>query len=323
MSEQDATGNPQPPPAGFAVGHWTAEVARTGCTVILPPAGSRAGVDVRGGGPGTRETEIIGPLSNPEEATAVLFTGGSAHGLAAADGVMRWCEEHGRGYATPGGRVPLVPAAVIYDLTAGDEPLRPGPEEGYAACEAAREEVPQRGSVGASRGAAVGKALGREKASPGGVGYAATVTGAGETVAAVAIVNATGDVIGERGEVIAGPRGEEGEMLRSADLLAAADAPPAWTEPAGAERQGTTLVCVMTDASLDKTSCAKVARMAGAGVARAVDPVFTPFDGDIVFCLASGEADPSPWLVMRVGTVAATVVAEAIRDAVRQAASSI
>ena len=212
-----------------------------------------------------------------------------------------------------------MPAAVIYDLTAGGEPFRPGPEQGYAACEAAREGVPERGSVGAARGAAVGKALGREHAAPGGVGYAATVTGAGETVAAVAIVNATGDVIGEGGEVIAGPRGEDGEMLRSVDLLASADAPPAWTEPAAAERQGTTLVCVMTDAPLDKASCSKVARMASAGVARAVDPVFTPFDGDIVFCLASGDPSSSPWLVMRVGSVAATVVAEAIRDAVRHA----
>ena len=131
-----------PPPAGFAIGHWTAEGARTGCTVVLPPTASRAGVDVRGGGPGTRETEIIAPLSNPEEATAVLFTGGSAHGLAAADGVMRWCEEHGRGYRTPGGLVPLVPAAVIYDLTAGAATVRPDAGSGYAACEAAGEGEP-------------------------------------------------------------------------------------------------------------------------------------------------------------------------------------
>jgi L-aminopeptidase/D-esterase-like protein len=125
-------------PAGFAIGHWTDAEAQTGCTVILPPAGSRCGLEVRGGGPGTRETEIVGPLANPQEATAVLLTGGSAHGLAAADGVMRWCEEQGRGYRTPGGLVPLVPAAVIYDLLAGDPSVRPGPEQGRAACEAAR-----------------------------------------------------------------------------------------------------------------------------------------------------------------------------------------
>ena len=210
--------------------------------------------------------------------------------------------------------MPLVPAAVIYDLTAGTEPLRPAAEHGYAACEAAREGVPERGSLGAARGAAVGKARGREHASPGGVGYAALRSGAGETVAALAVVNATGDVIDADGSLIAGPRGDDGEMLRSVELLAAIDGPPAWTEEA--DRQGTTLVCVVTDAGLDKAGCAKVARMASAGVARAIDPVFTPFDGDVVFCLGSGEPDPGPWTVMRVGTLAATVVAEAIRDAV-------
>lgn len=310
----------QPLPEGFAVGHWTAEEARTGCTVILPPAGARAGVDVRGGGPGTRETEIIGPLSNPEEATAVLFTGGSAHGLAAADGVMRWCEEQGRGYRTPGGLVPLVPAAVLYDLTAGSEALRPGPEQGYAACEAACAGVPERGSLGAGRGAAVAKARGREHAAPGGVGYAALRAGEGETVAALAVVNATGDVIGVGGELLAGPRGEDGAMVRSIDLIVDAEGPPVWTRHA--ERQGTTLVAVATDAPLDKAGCAKVARMASAGLARAIDPVFTPFDGDIVFCLASGEGPTTPWTVMRVGSLAATVVAEAIRDGVLQAAPS-
>lgn len=308
-----------PPPGGFAIGHWTAPEARTGCTVILPPAGTRAGVDVRGGGPGTRETEIIGPLANPEEATAILFTGGSAHGLAAADGVMRWCEEHDRGYLTPGGRVPLVPAAVIYDLTAGTELLRPGPDQGYAACEAARPGVPEVGSVGAARGAAVGKARGREHACPGGVGYAAMRTGVGETIAALAVVNATGDVLEADGTLLAGPCEDDGTMTRTIELLAAADGPPQWTRDA--DRQGTTLVCVLTDAALDKPACAKVARMASAGVARAVDPVFTPFDGDIVFCLASGEGETTPWSVMRVGSLAATVVAEAIRDGVRQAAA--
>lgn len=307
-----------PLPAGFAVGHWTAAEARTGCTVVLPPPGTRAGVDVRGGGPGTRETEIIGPLANPEEATAILLTGGSAHGLAAADGVMRWCEEHGRGYRTPGGLVPLVPAAVIYDLTAGEQAMRPGPEQGYAACEAAREGAPERGSVGAARGAAVAKARGREHASPGGVGYAAARSGEGETVAALTVVNATGDVVAADGTLLAGPRDDDGSMLRTGDLLATAAGPPRWTSDA--ERQGTTLVCVITDAPLDKGGCAKVARMASAGVARAIDPVFTPFDGDVVFCLSAGEGPTTPWTVMRVGSLAATIVAEAIRDGVRQAA---
>ncbi len=312
---------PPPPPPGFAIGHWTAPTAPTGCTVILPPAGTRAGVDLRGGGPGTRETDVIAPLANPEEATAIAFTGGSAHGLAVADGVMRWCEEQNRGYRTPGGLVPLVPTAVIYDLTAGSERMRPGPEEGFAACEAAREGVPERGSVGAARGAAVAKARGRENASPGGVGYAAAVTGEGETVAALAIVNATGDIVESDGSQIAGPRGEDGEMLNTVELIAATDSSPGWAREAEAERQGTTLVCVLTDAALGKVGCAKVARAASAGVARAIDPVFTPFDGDVVFCLASGEGEETPWIVMRVGAVAAAVVAEAIRDGVRQAAA--
>jgi len=308
------------PPAGFAIGHWTAPAAPTGCTVILPPAGTRAGVDVRGGGPGTRETDVIDPLANPQEATAVLFTGGSAHGLAAADGVVRWCEEQGRGYRTPAGLVPLVPAAVIYDLNADpgvQPPVRPGPDAGYAACEAARPGVPDRGSVGAGRGAAVAKALGRDAATPGGVGYAAAETGAGELVAALAVVNATGDVLGRDGELIAGPRGGDGAMLRSVEMFASGAELPG----APPERENTTLVCVMTDAGLDKLGCAKVARMAGAGIARAVDPVFTPFDGDVVFCLSDGAPRDDPWQLIRLGSVAAALVAAAIRDGVAQAAA--
>lgn len=312
--------NEVPPPDGFAIGHWTAPDAPTGCTVILPPVGTRAAADVRGGGPGTRETDVIDPLANPQEATAVLLTGGSAHGLAAADGVVRWCEEHERGYPTPAGRVPLVPAAVIYDLNADPRGLsvRPGPEAGYAACEAARAGVPARGGTGAGRGAAVAKIRGREAGAPGGIGYAALRTGAGETVAALVVVNATGDVLDERGDLIAGPRDEEGRMARSAELLAAGQRPPDGLP----ERQSTTLACVMTDAGLDKVGCAKVARMASAGTARAVDPVFTPFDGDVVFCLAAGSPSPDPWRLVRVGTAAATVVAAAIRDGVRSAAGT-
>lgn len=312
---------PLPPPAGFSLGHWTEPRAETGCTVILPPAGSACGVDVRGGGPGSRETEVISPLANAQEATAVLLTGGSAFGLAAADGVARWCEQQGRGYQTPGGLVPLVPAAVIYDLMAGDASVRPGPEEGFAACEAARPGVPERGRVGAGSGAAVAKAMGREHSTHGGVGYAAARLGSGHTVAAVAVVNATGDVIDADGSALAELRDPDGGAGRSADLIASFDAPPesAWEE----SRQSTTLVCVMTDAALDKLGANKLARMASAGIARAVNPVYTPFDGDIVFCLASGDAtEPGPrpaWRVLTAGTLAATVTAEAIRDAIRVA----
>ena len=218
----------------------------------------------------------------------MLFTGGSAYGLSAADGVMRWCEERGRGYATPAGLVPLVPAAVIYDLTVGDEARRPGAEEGYAACEAAAGGVPRAGEGRSRREAPpIGKVRGREHASPGGVGYAAEVLATGETVAALAVVNATGDVIAADGERHRRPAW--GRRRAAPQRRTCWPRPRARRRSRSAEREGTTLVCVITDAGLDKPSTAKVARMASAGVARAVDPVFTPFDGDVVFCLACGE----------------------------------
>jgi L-aminopeptidase/D-esterase-like protein len=308
--------DPPPLPDGFEVGHWSDAAGGTGCTVILPPAETRGGVCVHGGGPGTRETDVLGPLANAQEANAVLLTGGSAFGLAAADGVVRWLEEQGRGYFTPYGRVPLVPAAVIYDLPSGTGEVRPGPDEGHAACEAARPGVPERGAVGAGTGATVGKILGRERARQGGVGYAALVTGTGYTVAAVAAVNAAGDVIDEDGSVLAGPKGEEGEVLRGAELIAAMEQPPEFRVPEG----NSTPVCVCTDAPLDKRGCSMVARAATAGLGRAVDPVFTPVDGDVVFCLASGPGEPDQFAPFQIGAAAATVTAAAIRDAVRQAA---
>jgi L-aminopeptidase/D-esterase-like protein len=221
------------------------------------------------------------------------------------------------GYGTPAGLVPLVPNAVIYDLAAGDPKARPGPEEGYAACEQAHGGVPERGAVGVGTGATVAKTLGRERGSAGGLGYAAIRTGAGETVAAVAAVNAAGDVIAEDGSVLVGPRGDDGEMLRGADHLVAMEQAPEFKVPEG----NTTLVCVCTDAPLTKRECGMVARSATAGIARAVDPTFTPVDGDVAFCLASGTAGESrPYISLQVGAAAATVTATAIRDAVRQSA---
>ena len=302
-----------PAPEGFAIGHWTDAEGATGCTVVIPPPRTRGSVDVRGGGPGTRETDVIGPLAGTHEVTAVLLTGGSAFGLAAADGVVHWLEESGRGYETPAGRVPIVPAAVIYDLAAGDPRAWPGPEAGYAACASALPGVPERGRVGAGTGAAVGKILGRERAAQAGVGYAAARSGRGETVAALAAVNAMGDVIGEDGRALAGPRGEEGEILSTAELIAAMEAPPDWTR---LEERNSSLVCVMTDASLDKAGCARVARMASAGVARAVNPVHSEVDGDVAFCLSSGTGSADRFTSIAIGTIAATVTAAAIRDAV-------
>jgi L-aminopeptidase/D-esterase-like protein len=321
--------DPMPYPDGFRIGHWTDSGGRTGCTVVIPPIGTRGGVDVRGGGTGTRELEPLSPLGNAEGPTAVLLTGGSAFGLAAADGVARWLEQRRLGRPTPGGPVPLVPAAVVFDLAEGETVTRPGPEAGYAACEQAATSVPERGAVGAGAGAAVGKLLGRGRAARGGVGYAAATLGGGEIVAVIAVANAFGDVIADDGQLLGAPRGQRGELLRTAELLAEMTELPELPDVSARTAGNTTLVCVCTDASLDKRSCAIVARMASAGIARAVNPAFTPIDGDVVFCLASGSGPPAPpglaatWALTVLGTVAATVTAAAIRDGVRQAAAEL
>ncbi len=307
---------PEPPPDGFLIGHWTDEVGETGCTAVIAPPGTRGGVDVRGGGPGTRETDVIAPLAGTTDVTAVCLSGGSAFGLGAADGVVRWCEQAGRGHETPAGLVPIVPAAVIYDLATGDPKARPDAAGGYAACEAATAEIPERGSVGAGTGAAVGKIAGRERGTRTGIGYASARTGLGHRVAALAVVNAFGDVIGADGAVLAGLRVEGDASASTARTIAAMTELPDWR---GLEERNTTLVCVITDAPLDKPTCTRVARMASAGVARAVDPVFSDVDGDVAFCLASGQPvatdpDVSRFVALSVGTVAATVTAAAIRD---------
>jgi L-aminopeptidase/D-esterase-like protein len=304
-------------PAGFAVGHWSDPQGKTGCTVVLPPDGARGGVAVQGGGPGTRETESLSPLTRSDGPSAVLLTGGSAFGLAAADGVARWLEEHERGHWTPAGLVPIVPTAVIYDLASGDPKARPGPDAGHAACEAAAGGIPERGAVGVGTGAVVAKILGRDGSSQGGFGYAAIRTGAGETVAALAAANSVGDILDEDGSLLAGPRDESGEMQRGIDLLIAQEEVEVPTAPEG----NTTLVCVCTDAALDKRECGMVARAATAGIARAVDPTFTPVDGDVAFCLASGSGESRPFAAMQIGAAAAKVAAAAIRDAIRQAAA--
>jgi L-aminopeptidase/D-esterase-like protein len=305
-------------PDGFTAGHWTDREAATGCTVVLPPPdGAVAAADVRGGGAGTREIELLNPLANAQAVHAVLLTGGSAFGLAAADGVMRWLEERERGYATPGGVVPLVPAAVVYDLVIGDPDRRPGPDEGYAACEAARRE-PELGSVGAGTGAAVGKLFGRPTAVKSGVGFAVQhLPGPdGARMAALAVVNAFGDVIAEDGRVLAGTRGSDGGFVGTTAVMR-----KRLIEPPSFKREGvvgnTTLVCLATDAALDKPGCGIVSKMAQAGMARAVDPVHSAVDGDVVFCMASGARGEIQPLVA--GVIAAALTAEAIRDACRRA----
>jgi L-aminopeptidase/D-esterase-like protein len=245
------------------------------------------------------------------------MTGGSAFGLAAADGVVRWLERSGRGYDTPGGLVPLVPTAVVYDLLTGDPSRRPGPAEGEAACKAATDE-PALGSVGAGTGAAVGKLRGREFAVKGGFGLAAQHLPQGAKLTALAVVNAFGDVIGEDGAVLAGTRGDDGTFIGTTQQLRTRlIEPPRWRR--GEPTENTTLICLATDAALSKTDCGIVSKMAHAGMARAVDPVHSAVDGDVVFTLASGTAPAVDPLIA--GVAAAALTAEAIRDACRRATS--
>ncbi|HEX8648928.1 MAG TPA: P1 family peptidase [Thermoleophilaceae bacterium] len=294
-------------PPGFRVGHWTDLEGGTGCTVVLPPEGTVAAADIRGGGPGTRESELLSPAANAPGVQAVCFAGGSAFGLAACDGVVQWLDERGIGYDTPAATVPLVAGAIIYDLWRARPDARPGPDAGRAACEAASTEV-ERGSVGAGTGAAVGKILGPDGWTKGGVGLAADRV-AGASVAALAVVNAVGEVVAEDGSVLAGAW-RDGAYVRTVDALKSGV-----SAPSGA-RESTTLVCLMSDARLDKRATWLVARAASAGVGRAVQPSATAHDGDLVYALASGAVDAHPFAI---SAVAADVTAAAIRDAVRQA----
>jgi L-aminopeptidase/D-esterase-like protein len=310
------TGGESPFPSGFLVGHWTDREAATGCTVVLPPPeGAVAAVDVRGGGPATRQTDPLHPLANAPRAHAVLLTGGSAFGLGAADGVMRWLEERGRGFPTPAGVVPLVSAAVVYDLAIGDPKGRPGPEAGYAACERAGDQA-ELGSVGAGTGAAVGKLRGRPSSVKSGIGLAKQHLSESSRMTAIAVVNAFGDVVGEDGAVLAGTRDERGAFVGSTSMIRKRliELPRLREETIAGN---TTLVCLMTDARLAKSECGIVAKMAHAGMARAVDPVHSAADGDVVFCLASGAGEAVEPMVA--GVIAAALTAEAIRDGCRQA----
>lgn len=294
-------------PEGFSVGHWSDHDGGTGCTVVLAPEGCVAAGEVRGGGPGTRESELLSPAANAPGVQAVCFAGGSAFGLAASDGVVNWLEERGVGYDTPAGIVPLVAGAIVYDLPLGDPKARPGPDAGRAACEAAGREV-ERGSVGAGTGTSVGKILGHEAWTKGGIGLANDSIG-GATVCALAVVNAVGEVVAEDGSVLAGAW-RDGAYIRTSEVLKEG------VEPPPTARESTTLVCLMTDARLSKREAWLVARAASAGVGRAVQPSATAWDGDLVYCLASGPVEAHPF---GISTIAADVTAAAIRDAVRQA----
>lgn len=293
--------------------------AATGCTVLLFPEGAAAGVDVRGSAPGTRETDVLRPGNLVERIHAVLLTGGSAFGLDAASGVMAWCEAHGLGFETRAGRVPIVVGAVIFDLDVGSPLRRPGPAEGRAACEAAMEPGPADapalcGNVGAGTGATVGKRFGPEHRMKGGLGVASGRLPSGHAMAAVAVVNSVGDVFDpDTGAWLAGAYDRRlGRPLAGAFP----QAPPL------GPGQATTLACVVTDLPLGGADLHKVAAMAHDGVARAVRPAHTLFDGDAVFAVSTGQGTlygglPRAVAVSQAGALAADLVAAAIRSAVR------
>jgi L-aminopeptidase/D-esterase-like protein len=265
--------------------------------VILPPEGTIGSGEVRGGAPGTRETDLLRPGMLVEQVHAVVLTGGSAFGLATADGVVRWLEEKGVGFDTGVVRVPIVPAAVLFDLGVGDPSARPTADSGYAACEAAADEI-EEGGVGAGTGATVAKLHGPERAVPGGIG-AASVSEEGATVAAVAAVNAFGEITDDDGAVLAGAApGEEGEDQH----------PPFPRAP------NTTIAVVMTDAKLSRERAHLLAVAAHDGLARAIRPAHTMWDGDTVFTLATGRTEsPQPTLER----MAEEALARAIRRGVQ------
>jgi L-aminopeptidase/D-esterase-like protein len=294
---------------GMRVGHAQNDAACTGCTVLIGPF--RAAVDVRGMGTGSRELGTLDALHVVERVDAILLTGGSAFGLAAADGVMSWLEENGRGYDTIAARVPIVPAAVIYDLAIGDARIRPDASMGRRACENAfaDDAVVTRGRIGAGTGASAGKILGAASATRTGLGTA-SMSVAGYTVVALAVVNPLGDVLDAEGRTIAGPRDGNGAFASTRELLMQAPASPFEVAPG----TNTTLVVVATDAPLSRVDLERLARTAATGVARRIAPVHTPFDGDVVFAVSTSETvQPvgSP-LMLALGSAAATAVEHAI-----------
>jgi L-aminopeptidase/D-esterase-like protein len=324
--------------AGLRVGHHTDTRRPTGCTVLLTPEGAVAGVDVRGAAPGTRETELLSPLNAVEHVHAIVLAGGSAFGLDAAGGVMRWLDERGFGIEVGPAdgpepvqsfgpvdkpirvpirvpvRVPIVPAAILFDLWVGDPSIRPDAATGYAACEAASTEPVAEGNVGAGAGATVGKLFGIHRAMRGGIG-SASVTAGGITVGALVAVNAIGDVIDPgNGQVVAGARTADGTQLLGTMRALLRGELPVLLQAGLA----TTLGVVATDAVLTKAQANKMAQMAHDGLARSINPVHTMSDGDTVFALATGTSGKTASMTL-LGALGAEVMAAAVLRAVRAA----
>ncbi len=301
---------------GVFVGHETLRARPTGCTVVLTPAGAVAGVDVRGGAPGTRETDLLDPANLIRKVHAVVLSGGSAFGLETAGGVSRYLEEQGIGYAVGEAVVPIVSAAVLFDLSVGDGSIRPDAECGYRAsvrAMSARGPVSE-GNVGAGAGATVGKLRGMDRAMKGGIGTASIRLPSGLIVAAIVAVNAVGDIVDPAtGQVIAGVRSESGDELMDARQLVRDG-----VSPAAMPGSNTVIGVIATNADLTQAEATRVARMAHDGLARTVSPAHTPWDGDTMFALSTGgfEGDID---LLTVGALAADVVAEAILRAVYSA----
>ncbi len=301
--------------AGLKVGHYTLTARLTGCTVILTEAGAVAGVDVRGGAPGTRETDLLDPVNTVQKVHAVVLSGGSAFGLEAATGTVRWLEEKGIGFDVYVAKVPIVPAAILFDLGVGDPKVRPTAECGYKAVASATDGPVAEGNVGAGAGATIGKLAGPGRAMKAGLGSAALTLSNGLTVAALVAVNAIGDVIDPAtGRVIAGVRSADGSGLADARTLVRSGALLRPTRPG----QNTTIGVVATNAALTKAQATKVAQMAHDGFARAISPAHTPVDGDTVFALATGNLAGEAEVTI-IGALAAEVIADAIVRAAREA----
>ncbi|MDD4715322.1 MAG: P1 family peptidase [Oscillospiraceae bacterium] len=313
---------------GFRIGHAQDRGAATGCTVVICERGAVTGVDVRGGSPGTRDTDALNPVNNRQEVHAVLLAGGSSFGLDAAGGVMRYLEERGIGRDVQVTKVPNVCGAILFDLKCGGHKVRPDARMGYLACEHASAGSPGQGSVGAGTGATVGKILGRKFAMKGGVGSAAYEVGA-LRVGAVMAVNCVGDVYdGESGRLIAGVRGADGRTLlgsenvilgnyqNRADVFSGKAAEIYSAGRRDLMNGNTVIGCVITNAKLEKVQAAKLSSISQNGIARAVRPAHSMFDGDTIFAMCSGEVRAS---FDAVGILAAKAVERAIVSAILHA----
>lgn len=301
---------------GIRVGHFTSSERPTGCTVILTPDGATAGVDVRGSAPGTRETDLLDPVNMVQEVHAVVLSGGSAFGLESATGVVRYLGERDIGFTTGARNVPIVSAAILYDLGLGDPSIFPDADAGYRACLAATTEPVSEGNVGAGAGATVGKSMGPGRAMKGGLGTASFTTPEGIVVGAIVAVNAVGNIVDPaNGRIVAGARNDDGTGFLDTRRLTSFD-----PGEAGAFAENTTIGLVATNAAFTKTQMTKVAQMAQDALARTIYPAHTPSDGDAVFALSTGAREGGANLG-GVGALAAEVLARAILRAVLAAES--